>query len=147
VYDVKTLTLAMDEQRGGIQSAAMMMQRCAMVALLLAITGLYAVLSYAVTTRTHEIGVRMAVGAAGTDILKMTLRQTARLAALGLGLGIPLSILLAKVMSTALYGIVAVRWTTFASYAAVLLLAAFVASYIPSRQASRIDPVKALREQ
>lgn len=147
VYDVKTLALAMDEQRGGIQSAAIMMQRCAIVALLLAITGLYAVLSYAVTTRTHEIGVRMAVGAAGADILKMTMRQTARLTALGLGLGIPLAILLAKVMSSALYGIVTVRWTTFVTYAATLLAAALIASYIPSRQASRIDPVKALREQ
>lgn len=147
VYDMKTLSLAMDEQRGGIQSAAIMMQRCAIVALLLAITGLYAVLSYAVTTRTHEIGVRMAVGAAGTDILKMTMRQTARLAALGLGLGIPLAILLAKVMSSVLFGIVTVRWTTFVTYAVILLAAAFMASYIPSRQASRIDPVKALREQ
>jgi predicted permease len=147
VYDVKTLARAMDEQRGGIQSAAIMMQRCAIVALLLAITGLYAVLSYAVTTRTHEIGVRMAVGAAGADILKMTMRQTARLAALGLAIGIPLAIMLAKIMSSALYGIVTVRWTTFVTYAVVLLTAALMASYIPSRQASRIDPVKALREQ
>jgi len=147
VYDVKTLALAMDEQRGGIQSTATMMRRCAIVALLLAITGLYAVLSYAVATRTHEIGVRMAVGAAGTDILKMTMGQTARLAALGLGIGIPLAILLAKVMSSVLFGIVTVRWTTFVAYAVILLAAAFVASYIPSRQASRIDPVKALREQ
>jgi ABC-type antimicrobial peptide transport system permease subunit len=89
----------------------------------------------------------MAVGAAGADILKMTMRQTARLAALGLAIGIPLAIMLAKIMSSALYGIVTVRWTTFVTYAVVLLTAALMASYIPSRQASRIDPVKALREQ
>jgi putative ABC transport system permease protein len=147
LYDVKPLARAMDEQRGGIQASATMMKRCAIVALLLAITGLYAVLSYAVTTRTHEIGVRMAVGAAGLDILKMTMRQTVGLTALGLGFGIPLALLLAQAMSSVLYGMVTVSWTTFAAYALVLIVAAAAASYFPSRHASRIDPVKALRDQ
>ena len=147
VYNVKTMERDLYEQRGGIEAAASMMTRCATVALLLAITGLYAVLSYAVTARTHEIGIRMAVGASRSDVLKMTMRQTAGLIALGLGVGMPLAILLAKVMASALYGVVTLHWTTFVDFAAVLVAAAILATYLPSRRASLIDPMIALRDE
>jgi putative ABC transport system permease protein len=147
VYEVQTMEEALHEQRGGVRAAASTMTQYAVIALLLAVTGIYAVISYAVMARTHEIGVRMAVGATGSDVLKMTMLQTARLVVLGLAFGMPLTILLAKLMSAALFGVVAINWTTFATFAAVLVAAALLAGYLPSRRASRIDPMAALRDE
>lgn len=147
VYELQTMEEAMNHERGGVRAAASMMTQYATIALLLAITGVYAVISYAVAARTHEIGVRMAVGATGSDMLRMTMLQTARLVALGLAFGIPLTILLAKLMSIALFGVVAINWITFATFALVLVAAALLAGYLPSRRASRIDPMAALRDE
>lgn len=147
VYEIQTLQEQMRQERGGVEAAASMMTNCAAVALLLAVTGLYAVLSFAVTARTHEIGVRMAVGARGLDVMKMTMGQTGRLVALGLAFGMPLAIVLAKGMSAALFGVIALRWTTFVVDAALLVAAAVLATWFPSRRASRIDPMVALRDE
>lgn len=147
VYDVQTMEEATSQERGGVRAAASLMTQYATIALLLAITGVYGVISYAVAGRTHEIGVRMAVGATSSDMLKMTMLETARLVALGLAFGLPLAVLLAKLMSTALFGVVAINWITFATFALVLVGAALLAGYLPSWRASRIDPMTALRDE
>jgi putative ABC transport system permease protein len=146
VYDLKTMEQAMYEERGGVRSAATTMNECATIALLLAITGIYAIISHSVTARRHEIGVRMAIGATRLDIMKLTMRETLVLLTLGLAFGLPLAILLAKAMSAALYGVVAVSWTTFLTFGSVLSASALLASYVPSRRASCIDPMVALRD-
>jgi ABC-type antimicrobial peptide transport system permease subunit len=124
-----------------------MMTTYAVIALLLAVTGIYAVISYLVAARTHDIGVRMALGARRGDVLKMTMGEGVRLTATGLAFGIPLAILLARVMSSALYNTVNIDPVTFAVFAAVLFLSALLAGYLPSLRATRIDPMTALRDE
>lgn len=145
VYDVATLKWAMSQERGGVRAAADSMTTYAVIALLLAITGVYGVVSFFVTARTHEFGIYMALGASRGDVLRMTLRQTMWLLALGLGLGLPLSILLARAMSAALFGVVSVKAATFVEFSMVLAAAALLASYLPSRRATHIEPMEALR--
>jgi putative ABC transport system permease protein len=124
-----------------------MMSIYALIALLLAVSGVYAVFSYFVAARTHDIGVRIALGARRADVFKMIMRQTLRLTSTGLLVGLALAIVLARIMSSALYNIVDVNWSIFAIFAAVLGISALLASYLPSRRAMQIDPVTALREE
>jgi putative ABC transport system permease protein len=119
----------------------------AVIALLLAVSAIYAVISYFVAARTHDIGVRMALGASREDVLRMTMGQSFRLTATGLAFGIPLAILLARVMSSALYNVVNIDAATFAIFAGVLSLSALLASYLPSLRATHIDPMTALRDE
>lgn len=147
VYEVKTMEQSIAEQISGVRAAARMMAIYAIIALLLAITGVYAVFSYFVAARTHDIGVRMALGAGRAEVFKMIMRQTLRLTSAGLVAGLALSIVLARIMASALYGVVEVDPWTFAVFTGILGFSAFVASYLPSRRAMRIDPVKALREE
>jgi putative ABC transport system permease protein len=145
VYDLQTMEQLITESRGGVRAAANQMTIYAVIALLLAATGIYAVVSYFVAARTHDIGVRMALGASRADVLKMTMRQTARLIATGLAIGIPLAVLLARVMSSALDNVVDLNPATFVLYAGVLTVCALLAGYLPARRATRIDPITALR--
>jgi len=147
VYEVKTMEQVIAEETSGIRAAARMMATYAIIALLLAVTGVYAVFSYFVAARTHDIGVRMALGAGRIEVFNMVMRQTVRLTCIGLAVGLPLAFILARTMSSALYGIVTVEPQTFAVFAGVLALSAIVASYLPSRRAMRIDPMTALREE
>jgi putative ABC transport system permease protein len=147
MYEVETKEQAIADERSGVGAAARAMSTFALIALLLAATGIYAVVSYFVAARTHDIGVHMALGASRADVLKMAMRQSLRLTVFGLAFGIPLAILLARVMSSALYEVVNLDPATFAIFAGVLALSALLASYLPSRRATRIDPMSALREE
>ncbi len=147
VYEVKTMEQVISESMSGVRAAARMMSIYALIALLLAVSGVYAVFSYFVAARTHDIGVRIALGARRADVFNMIMRQTMRLTSAGLAIGLALAIVLARIMSSALYNIVDVDWSIFAVFAAVLGISALLASYLPSRRAMRIDPVSALREE
>jgi putative ABC transport system permease protein len=124
---------------------ALLLGLFAALALILACVGLYGVISYAVAQRTHEIGVRMALGARPGDVLKLVLRQGMWLTIAGLVVGIAIGSVATRVLSDMLFGVTPRDPLTFVGVPALLLLVAFLACYIPARRATRIDPLVALR--
>jgi predicted permease len=117
----------------------------AMAALFLAAVGLYGVISYSVVQRTQEIGVRMALGARRSAVLALVVGQGLRLAGVGVALGLVLAVIAGRAVESQLFGVAALDPATFTVMAAILLGAAFLASYLPARRATRVDPLQALR--
>jgi putative ABC transport system permease protein len=117
----------------------------AAVALVLAAVGIYGVMSYSVEQRTHEIGIRMALGAQTRAVIKLAVGRELRLVSIGLAIGLVAALMLTRVMSTLLFGISATDPTTFVVIALVLISVALLASYIPARRATKVDPMIALR--
>jgi putative ABC transport system permease protein len=115
------------------------------MALLMAVIGLYGVISYAVTQRTQEMGVRIALGAQPREILRLVLGQGMRLACAGAGIGLAVSLIASRLLRNELFRVSSFDPLTFALMAAVLIGAALAASYIPARRATRVDPMVALR--
>ncbi len=115
--------------------------------LVLASVGVYGVVSYSVSQRTQEIGIRTALGAQRSNVLGMILKQGMRMALIGTGIGIVLSFLLFRGLRTVLYGVKSTDFVTLAAVSGMLLTIAFLASYVPALRATRVDPVVALREQ
>jgi putative ABC transport system permease protein len=115
------------------------------LALVLAAVGLYGVISYSVAQRTQEMGIRVALGASGGQVVSMVMGQALRLAGLGLAMGLVLAMMLKSVLKGFLVGVSTTDPATLAVTALVLLIVALFASYVPARRAARVDPVVALR--
>lgn len=147
VYDVKSMDQRISDQSSGVRAAATSMSTNAAIALLLAATGIYAVISYTVARRTHEIGIRMALGAGQGDVLRMVVWQAFRTAGLGLAIGILLAFLLARVMSSVLYNVIALDPLTFAAFTTLLAVSALLACYLPARRAAGVDATVALHHE
>jgi predicted permease len=143
--DFSTMDTRIAESLGPQRFATNLLAVFAGLAILLAAIGLYGLISYSVTERTNEIGIRMALGARPVDVLKMVLRQGARLAIIGAGAGIVAGLLLTRAMRSILYGVSAADPVSFIGAAVLLFLIALVACYIPARRATRVDPMIALR--
>ena len=145
ITDVKTmedyLAVAFSQRRLNMSLLAFF----AIVAALLAAIGIYGVMGYAVTQRSHEIGIRMALGAEPRDVLRMIVGDGMKLALLGLAIGLTASLLLMKYLESQLYGVKARDPLTFIGVAAGLALVALAACYFPARRATKVDPLVALR--
>ena len=119
----------------------------ATVALLLAVSGIYGVIGHAVAQRTREIGIRIALGAARRDVLRMILSEGGKLAVAGVVLGLIVSYAMTQSLRALLYGVTPTDPLTFALVALLLLATALIACWIPARRASRVDPMIALRAE
>ncbi len=145
LYDVKTLERVIDESTIGLAYVAVMLAVLGVMGLLLSAVGVYGVMAYAVTERTHEFGIRMALGAAPGNILRLVLRRGVLLTALGLLIGLPAALGLAYLLAGLLYGVSAGDASTFTGISLLLAGIAGLACYIPARRATRVDPIVALR--
>ena len=142
---VKTMDVWLEESVAAPRYRTILLALFAMVALLLASTGIYGVMAYSVSQRTHEIGVRMALGARQLDVLKLVVQQGMTLVVIGVALGIVGAIALTRVMASLLFGVTAKDPITFVVVGTLLTLVAFIACYLPARRATKVDPLVALR--
>ena len=119
----------------------------AAMAVLLAAIGIYGVMSYSVTQRSREIGIRLALGAAGSSVTAMVLRQGFTLVAIGVGIGLAGALLLTRALQALLFGVSANDPAVFASIVGFLAATAWLATYLPARRAARVDPLTTLRAE
>jgi len=144
-YNSRTMNDVVSNSAAPRRVPMLLLSAFAGVAMLLAMLGIYGVTSYYVTQRTHEIGVRMALGAQIVDVLKLVLKRAMLLAVIGIGIGIAGAVAVTRYMTTLLFGVKPVDVMTFVAVAVVLALVVLVASLVPARRAARIDPLEALR--
>jgi putative ABC transport system permease protein len=147
VSDVRTMNQWVAKSLAQARFSSTLLTTFAALALLLAAIGIYGVMSYAVSQRTPEIGIRLALGAKTRDILTMIVGTALRLAAIGLAIGVALALALSRTLTSLLYETTGTDPLTFAAVVGVLGAVAVVASYLPARRAARIPPVDALRYQ
>jgi ABC-type antimicrobial peptide transport system permease subunit len=142
---VRTMDDLVDEQLGQRRLLALLLGSFASMALLLVLMGIYGIIAYSVAERTQEMGIRRALGAQRTDILRLVVGQSFRLAFAGVAIGILGALGLTRLMGSLLFHVSATDPATFAAVASLFLCVALLASYIPARRATRIDPITALR--
>ena len=144
-FDMRTLAQIISDSLSGVENASRMMIVFGIVALVLAAAGVFAVMAYSVTQRTHEIGVRLALGAQHTDIYRMVVGYATRLAMMGLVVGVPCALGLSFLFSSAVFGVLDIDVLTFGGLTILLVLVALGAAIIPARRATKVDPMVALR--
>jgi predicted lysophospholipase L1 biosynthesis ABC-type transport system permease subunit len=147
VRHITSVGQLLDDTLARERFAAALASLFGIVALGLAAIGVYGVIAHAVSRRTAEIGIRMALGAAPSDALWLVMRQTFGLAVVGLAIGAPLALLASRAIASQLYGVGAADPLMLLGAAAVLAIAASIAGLVPGRRAARVDPVVALRAE
>ena len=144
-YNLKTMNDVVSTSAAPRRIPMLLMSAFAGVAMLLAMLGIYGVTSYYVTQRTHEIGVRMALGAQIVDVLKLVLRRAMLLAVIGIGIGVAGAIAVTRYLTSLLFGVKPIDRLTFVAVAVALAVVVFIACLVPARRAAKIDPLEALR--
>ena len=147
VANVETMDDIIDRNVVDRRQQMILLGAFAALALVLASIGLYGVLSYAVTQRSREIGLRMALGASGSSVVRMVVRHGLLLTGIGIAIGLAGSWAATRSLKNLLYGVSATDPVTFAEVAALLTLIALAACWIPARRASKVDPITVLREE
>jgi putative ABC transport system permease protein len=145
VYNVRTIAQLFNESIAQRRLNMLMLVAFAIIALLLAISGIFGLMAYTVAQRTHEIGVRIALGAQKSDIIKLVFGQGMSLTMIGLSLGLVAAFALTRLMTSLLFGVSATDPLTFLSISLLIAAVALVACYIPARRAMKVDPMIALR--
>jgi len=145
IYGVQTMDGVISHTLGTRRFAMTLLGVFAALALAMACIGIYGVISYLAGQRTHEIGVRMALGAKRRDVLRMVLGEAARMALVGVGIGLVATLILTRLMANLLFGVSAHDPLTLFAVAAILMAVALAACYVPARRATKIDPMVALR--
>jgi ABC-type antimicrobial peptide transport system permease subunit len=146
-YDVMTLDALIDEGMGGDLIMAKVMSVVAILALVLALGGVYGVMGYSVSQRTKELGIRMSLGAGRKSVLRMVVRQGTVLALLGIALGLGVALMVTRGLAFFLFGVSPFDPLTFTTVSITLFGAAVAATIFPARRATRVDPVTALRAE
>jgi putative ABC transport system permease protein len=147
VYNIRTMQDRLYDSLARQRFASTMLAAFAVFALLLSAVGLYGVMSYLVSRDKHDIGLRMALGAQPGDIVGLVLKQGMRLVAIGIGAGLLGAAALTRLMASLLVGVGTTDAVTFSSVALMLAVVAFVATFVPARRATSVDPIVALREE
>jgi len=145
IDEAKTMQQLLAESISGRQFNMLLLTIFALVALVLAVVGIYGVMSYTVTQRTHEIGIRVAIGAQSRDVFRMVIGQGMRLAIIGVAFGLVGAFGLTRLMTSMLFGVEPTDPATFVTIAVLLTVVALVACYIPGRRATKVNPLVALR--
>jgi predicted permease len=147
MYGIETMDQVMARSLAARRFSMVLLGAFAALALIMSCVGVYAVISFLAASRTHEIGVRMALGAAPGQVLKMILGEAAGMALLGVLVGIAAALALTRLMASLLFGVSARDPLTFAAMAGLLVLVALAACYLPARRAAKVDPMVALRHE
>ncbi|HEV2667400.1 MAG TPA: ABC transporter permease, partial [Blastocatellia bacterium] len=147
IKDVMTLAQLFVNEMTPFRFAAVLTLVFGALALILAVVGVYGVMSYAVEQRRHEIGVRMALGAQTSDVLRLIVGQGLKMAALGLAIGAPLAMAVGRLMASQLYGVVALEYAILFGLVLLLCVATLLSSYFPARRAIKVAPLVALRHE
>jgi ABC-type antimicrobial peptide transport system permease subunit len=145
ISDIKTLELQIEEDLDTDRLLAILSTFFSLLATVLASIGLYGVMAYSVARRTRDMGIRMALGAERRDVLWLVLRQAMVLVAIGMAIGVPVTLALVRLVSSLLFGLKANDPVALVLAGVTLGVVAVVASYLPARRASRLDPMTALR--
>jgi putative ABC transport system permease protein len=147
LFEIQSLDRVIANSIIGLSYVAVMLSVLGAIAMVFSAVGIYGLMAYSVTERTHEIGIRLALGAARRDVLRMLARRGLLLTLTGLGIGLAISIPLARLLSSLIYGVSANDFATFAGTALLLTSVAMVSCYVPARRAMSVDPIVALRHE